>query len=98
MHFKKTDLQGTHYNWIENTRSLFTGQPSRRSFDPFNGDQVLFLINAYGSFAERFTISEGKSIEAKIQHDLPPHAKSEISVLNWIKGIALSETQTYHKS
>jgi len=89
MYFQKTDLEGTHYNWIEETTRIFTGQPSRRTFDPFNGDQVLFLINAYGSLSEKFTISEGKVIEVKIQYDLPPEAKSEISVLNWIKQIAL---------
>ena len=91
MHFQKTDLDGTHYNWIEKTTRLFIGQPSRRSFDPFNGDQVLFVINAYGSSSERFTIDEGKSIEAKIQFDLPAEVKSEISVLKWIKEITLQK-------
>jgi hypothetical protein len=89
MHFEKADLEGTHYNWIENTRRLFTGQPSRRTFDPLNGDQVLFLINAFGSSSEKFTLSEGKSIEQIIRHELPTETRSEISVLNWLKETVL---------
>lgn len=89
MHFEKKHLVGTHYNWIEKSTLIFTGEPSRRSFDPFNGDQVLFLINAYGSSSDKFTIRDGKTIEAIIQSDLPSEAKSEISVLNWIKQIDL---------
>jgi len=91
MHFTKSDLEGTHYSWIDNSTRIFTGEPSRRSFDPFNGNQVLFLINAYGSLSDKFTISEGKNIEARIKYDLPLETKSEISVLNWLKQIVLAE-------
>jgi hypothetical protein len=87
MHFQKQDLEGTDYNWIEEEKHLFTGQPSRRSFDRFNGNQVLFLINFYGSLSDRFTIHEGKCIERWLQHDLPLEAKSEISVFNWMRSI-----------
>jgi hypothetical protein len=46
MYFKKEDLAGTHYTWSANDKKqVFTGRPSRKSFDRFNGDQVLFLIN-----------------------------------------------------
>lgn len=89
MHFQKIHLDGNHYNWIEDEKQLFTGQPSRRSFDRFNGNQVLFLINLYGSFSERFTLNDGKSIEQRILHDLPTEAKSEISVFHWIRNIFL---------
>ena len=88
MHFQREDLEGTHYNWAEDEKHLFTGQPSRRSFNKFNGDQMLFLINFYGSMLDGFTILEGKSIEKRILFDLPEEAKSEISVFNWIKNIA----------
>jgi len=87
MHFQKEDLEGTHYNWAEDEKHLFTGQPSRRGFNKFNGDQMLFLINFYGSMLDGFTILEGKSIEKKILFDLPEEAKSEISVVNWIKNM-----------
>ena len=46
MHFQKQDMEGTQYNWaLEGERSSYMGQPSRRTFDRYNGDQVLFLIN-----------------------------------------------------
>lgn len=85
MHFQKQDLKGTHYKWSDKDAHVFNGQPSRRSFDKNNGDQVLFLINFYGSLAERFTLQDGKSIEQKILHELPDEAKSEIAVFNWIR-------------
>jgi hypothetical protein len=85
MHFQKQDLEGTHYHWKDEQNSFLIGQPSRRSFDKFNGNQVLFMINFYGSLSERFTLSEGKKLEKTIIYDLPDDAKSEISVFNWIR-------------
>ncbi|HET6994264.1 MAG TPA: hypothetical protein VFI06_04730 [Chitinophagaceae bacterium] len=85
MQFQKEDLEGTFYDWSDDKQDLFTGRPSRRSFDRFNGNQVLFLINFYGSLSENFTLQEGKSLERRIQYELPIEAKSEISVFNWIR-------------
>lgn len=83
MHFRKEDLHG-HYNWNNgNKETFFTGVPSRRMFDRYNGDQVLFLIN---SFTEIFTIKEGVEIEELILNKLPLETKSEISVFNWLRG------------
>lgn len=89
MHFQKQDLVGDHYHWSVD-HNLFTGQPSRRLFDRANGEQVLFLINFFGSLSDRFTIEEGKMIELEITRRLPLEAKSEISVLNWIRQIDLA--------
>jgi hypothetical protein len=85
MFFQRQDLEGSFYSWIEDTKNLFTGVPSRRMFDRRNGNQVLFLINSYGSLLDGFTIQQGKTIEKRIQHDLPETAKSELSVFNWIR-------------
>ncbi len=85
MHFQKQDLDGTHYTWEQHTGTIFFGKPSRRLFDRFNGDQVLFLINSYGSASDQFSINDGKKIEHQIAHHLPLEAKSEISVFNWIR-------------
>lgn len=85
MHFQKQDLQGDHYNWIEDHKEIFTGQPSRRAFDRFNGNQVLFLINFLGALSDRFTLNEGKALEHRIQNELPFGIKSEIAVFNWIR-------------
>ena len=77
---------GTHYNWLsDEDKGILVGQPSRRPFDKFNGDQVLFVINFFGSLSERFTLQEGIKLERAISYYLPEHAKSEISVFNWIR-------------
>lgn len=82
MNFQKQDLKNTHYNW---PGDIFTGQPSRRSFDRFNGNQVLFLINFYGSLSEQFTRVEAEKIERKILFEMPDDAKSEIAAFNWLR-------------
>lgn len=89
MPFLKEDLSCTHYQTDDN-QQLFTGQPTRRSFDRFNSSQVLFIINFYGSLSERFTIEEGRAIEQQIATRLPLEAKSELSVFNWIRNSATS--------
>lgn len=85
MHLQKNDLEGTHYHWDDVSRPIFTGQPTRRSFNRFNGDQVLFLINFYGSLSGDFTVRDGKTIERKILHEMPYEICSEISVVNWMR-------------
>jgi hypothetical protein len=90
MHFQKQDLERTHYSWPEEFK-VYAGQPSRRSFDRFNGHQVLFLINFYGSQSDRFTVEEGKTIENMIQEELPIGIKSEISVFNWLRDAAVAQ-------
>ena len=89
MFFQKQDLEGTNYIWLEEgSKNVFTGQPSRRSFDPFNGDQVLFLINFYGSLYGQETLRDGKAIEHDLRHHLPSKAHSEISVFNWLRSVS----------
>ena len=90
MHFEKQDLEGDHYFWTDDKNHLFTGQPSRRIFDRFNGNQVLFLINFYGSLTDKFTLGDGKSIEKRIQNELPLEAQSEITVYNWMRNTLFS--------
>lgn len=85
MLFQKQDLEGNHYVWNKVDNHIYKGQPSRRAFDRFDGDQVLFLINFYGTLLNQFTLSEGRAIEEKIFRELPTDAKSEIAVFNWIR-------------
>lgn len=87
MHFQKEDLELGHYSWNDKSGPIFNGQPSRRLFDRFNGDQVLFLINFYLSSAEKFTLVEGRMIEHALFNGLPTDVKSEISVFNWIQSM-----------
>jgi len=90
MDFQRQDLEGTHYYWDRDENDVFNGQPSRRAFDVFNGNQVLFVINFYGSESENFTVQDAKNVEQRILHELPPGLKSEISVYNWLKTSVLS--------
>ena len=88
MIFKKFDMQGTHYNWsADQGNNLFNGEPSRRLFDRFNGDQVLFLINFIASLTERFDLRTGLYIEQMIKDELPLAHKSELSVFHWINNL-----------
>lgn len=85
MHFRKEDMKGT-YKWAENNENnIFNGQPSRRVFDRYNGDQVLFIINFYGSLSGKSSIQESQMIEERIYNQLPLEIKSELSVFNWIR-------------
>ena len=90
MHFQKQDRDGQHYTWNQVSDNRFLGTPSRRLFDRFNGEQVLFLINYYASQSDQFSVDDGKRIEQQINHSLPLEAKSEISVFNWIREATLS--------
>jgi hypothetical protein len=85
MQFQKEDLKGTHYNWVDNSNKLILWEPSRRKFDPFNGNQILLLVNFYGTLSEKFTLQEAEKLEQKIMFELPDDAKSEIAVFNWLK-------------
>ncbi|RYY57872.1 MAG: hypothetical protein EOO09_01190 [Chitinophagaceae bacterium] len=87
MQFLRENMGFTHYRW-ENEESgvipVFSGEPSRRVFDPYNGHQVLFLINSYITEAGDLTVVEARSVESRIAHKLPLGLKSERSVLNWL--------------
>ena len=86
LHFLKHDLIGTHYTWLKESEvNIFVGQPTRRAFNPFNGDQVLFIINFYGSLSDQSTIREGRKIEHDLINHLPIGQQSEISVFNWLR-------------
>jgi len=97
MAFLREDLSSTHYTWNEDGRPpMFTGHPSRRIFDRFNGEQVLFIINFYGSLAEKFTIKEGRELEDLIFNHLPTDAKSEMAVFNWLRGLSYNSLTDQH--
>lgn len=90
MSFLKADLKYNHYYWrTASDPVVFTGEPTRRLFDRFNGEQVLFIINLFDGVFERFTIQEGREMEHLINNSLPLEAKSEISVLNWLRNAYL---------
>ena len=82
MRFLKEHLIAYNYNWIN--EAIFTGEASRRTFNRYNGNQLLFVLNLYASLIEGFTINMGLKIEDRLMNQLPAGAKSEISVLHWL--------------
>jgi hypothetical protein len=77
------------YNWPSESASMYTGTPSRRFFDPSNGNQILFIINCFYDSIGLFSHNSGKKLEELISTQLPPEMKSELAVFNWLKGIYL---------
>jgi hypothetical protein len=85
MLFTKEHLAG-NYKWAtEPGDSLFTGSPTRRLFDRWNGVQVLFIINSFAALSESFSVEEGRKVESLINDHLPQDTRSEMSVYNWLR-------------
>ena len=85
MSFSKEHLTGI-YNWSEETESpVFDGQPSRRLFNRWNGEQVLFIINHLMENDPNFSIEMGRKIELLIINKLPFTSSSELTVFNWLQ-------------
>lgn len=90
MVFLKEHLRKKHYDWATKlNHSLENNEPDRRSFNPCNGHQVLFIINHFGKSLGNLTITDGLHIEELISTQLPFELKSELSVFNWLRGIYL---------
>jgi hypothetical protein len=92
MIFLKEHLTGKYLWHNEEDKSSFTGEASRRLFDRFNGDQVLFMINLFGSLQKTFTIEDGQKIEAYINNRLPLENQSELSVLDYLRKLSRAES------
>ena len=61
------------------------GDPTRRLFNRYNGNQLLFIMNHYAMETGGLSIDNGHQIESLLINQLPIEAKSEISVLKWLK-------------
>lgn len=84
MQFSKEDLLG-EYNWTGNDMTtIYMDGPSRRSFDRFSGEQVLFLINSCFACVGKNDLETGRMLEEMILNQLPIGLKSEITVFNWL--------------
>ncbi|MFL5744261.1 MAG: hypothetical protein ACJ751_06325 [Niastella sp.] len=90
MIFLKEHLRKSNYEWeVKLNHSIQNNTPDRRIFNRFNGYQVLFIINCFGSSLGKWTFTDGHRIEELISTQLPQDAKSELSVFNWLRGIYL---------
>lgn len=85
MLYSKNDLAHNDYDWASG--AVYSGSPTRRTFDPFNGEQVLFIINSFCKSLAGVSVAEAQKIEALIRNKLPINAKSEISVVRWLEGV-----------
>lgn len=84
MVFSKEHLNGL-YNWLQaGDTNIFNGQPSRRLFKRWDGDQVLFIINQLLK-SSGGSIEQGKQIENLIINKLPFESSSELTVFNWLQ-------------
>lgn len=87
MPFVKQDMSCVHYSWETEDKPgnvVFSGEPSRRIFDPSNGHQVLFMINCYASVNGQLSLDDAHLLENKIAQKLPLGLMSERSVFKWI--------------
>jgi len=85
MLFSKEDLSGK-YEWATGYKSLlFSGSPTRRLFDRWNGFQVLFMINSIAALSENFSIKQAKEVEGLILKGLPLSVQSELTVFSWLR-------------
>ena len=93
MDFNKEYLCLDVYDWKADPGQVIMGEPTRRAFDRYNGNQVLLLINYYASMNEGFSIEKGRIIEEKLIGEMPTDIRSEISAYNWLsQHIVFDET------
>ena len=87
MGFIRKDMNYVHYKWggYGSKRTGFdNGEPARRYFDPFNGEQVLFMINYCASVIGNLSLGGAREIETRIAYALPGEVISERFVFNWL--------------
>ena len=86
MVINKEHLLISDYVWNNDfKRTLLTEGPTRKCFDRFSGNCMLRIINLFDCFVDKLTIAQAQKIECLIQNELPLEAKSEVSVLQWLK-------------
>jgi len=87
MRIVKENLLIRDYIWNNDSKStLLADGPTRNRFDRFNGNCMLHIINLYDCFVDKLTIEQAQKIESLIQNELPLETRSEITVLQWLKG------------
>ena len=85
MLFLKENLLATDYDWTNNTDNTPLPEATRKRFDRFNGYDILHIIDLFDRLIDKLTIAQAQKIEQLIQTELPLEAKSEITVLQWLR-------------
>ncbi len=83
MQFSKEHLTGM-YTWSADV-ATFEGQPSRRTFDRWNGNQVFYIIDLVLQSTGDLSMEQGAKLEKLIINKLPFDPCSEITVFNWLQ-------------
>ena len=84
MLFSKEHLTG-FYTWTAGTKIAFEGDPTRRLFDRWNGEQVVFVITHVLKSCGDLSIGLGKKLERLIINKLPFDPCSELTVFQWLQ-------------
>jgi hypothetical protein len=86
MEIVKEHLLITDYVWnADDKRAQLSEGATRKRFDRFSGDCMLHIINLFDCCIDKLNVAQAQKIESLIQTELPLEAKSEISVLHWLK-------------
>ena len=84
MMIEKENLLTNDYVWTSDKATLLN-EPTRKRFDRFSGDCMLHIINLFDNCVSKLNVLQAQEIERLIQNELPLEAKSEISVIRWLK-------------
>lgn len=85
--FKKEDLSEIDYSWNKNLteeNKVSVVEPSRRLFDRYNGNHILYMINYFADSVQQITLKEARILEKLLREKLPMGVKSELSVFRWL--------------
>ncbi len=85
MDFLEQHLNGKNYTWHAGDKGVVLTQPDRRLFDRYNGNQILSMINFFGTSVGELTVEDGQKIEEIIIEQLPLEMKSQMAVYNWLR-------------
>jgi hypothetical protein len=86
MRIERKHLLINDYVWNnDNKITLLSEGATRKRFDRFSGDCMLQIINLFDYYIGELTIAQAQRIECLIQKELPLEAKSEVTVLQWLK-------------
>lgn len=86
MRIIKEHLLLSDYVWgNDSSTNLLSDGPTRKRFDRFSGNCMLHMINLFDCCIDKITVAQAQKIESLIQKELPLEAKSEISVLQWLR-------------
>ncbi|PRY63490.1 hypothetical protein B0H98_10885 [Vreelandella songnenensis] len=82
--FTRTNLSLDHYTWDgdSNSNADLTGAPDSSTFNPQQGDEVLYILNSALSASAPITaLHKG---EALIRDELPDDKRAQLDVKKWL--------------